>query len=106
MELGDLIRVWIVIIVVGVCILIVRKVTPKDSTEDLSSIEDPATGATSISDTIESGQRPSVVEKNFTAEELGFMVLARDVKRIKNLLEWFWFLSVLGVLLGLLLLLG
>ena len=104
MELGDLIRIWVVIIVVGVCVLIVRKVTPKDSTEDFSSIEDPS--ATSISDIFESGQPPSVVKKNLTAEQMDFMDLARDVKRIKNLLEWFWFLSVLGVLWGLLWLLG
>lgn len=106
MELGDLIRIWIVIIVVGVFILIVRKVTPKDSPDVLSSVDDPATIATTNSEIFESSKQSSAVEKSLTTEQIGFMDLARDVKRIKNLLEWFWFLSVLGVLWGLLWMLG
>ena len=106
MELGDLIRIWIVIIVVGVCILVVRKVTPKDSIDDFSPIDDPTMDVSPNPTIAAAVQEPSAVEKSLTIEQVALIDLAHDVKRIKNLLEWFWILSVLGAVWGALWLFG
>lgn len=106
MELADLIRIWIVIIVVGVCILVVRKVTPKDSAVDLSSIGGPSFEASPNPTIAEADQQPSAVKISLTVEQIALMDLAQNVKRIKNLLEWFWILSVLGAVWGALWLFG